>query len=150
MAVPNMRERERDKFIGLFGDRGHRGPYSPYKPLNHNLYIGIIIFPQIWKYENDPLNMVGCSVVMRVGWTHRQRDGWTEVRTDGAGHNTLPPEWAEDKKAHPRGWGMGTRVCFVSLKYHLKGLVQDCSISSALAMRILLVSGQCLVILEDC
>ena len=33
------------KFIGLFGDRGHRGPYSPYKPCNHNLYIGIIIFP---------------------------------------------------------------------------------------------------------
>ena len=36
-------ERERDiKFIGLFRDRGHRGPYSPYKPCNHNLYIGII------------------------------------------------------------------------------------------------------------
>ena len=32
------------KFIGLFGDRGHRGPY---KPCNHNLYIGIIIFPHI-------------------------------------------------------------------------------------------------------
>ena len=42
------REREREiKFIGLFGDRGHRGPYSPYKPCNHNLYIGIIIFPHI-------------------------------------------------------------------------------------------------------
>ena len=41
-------ERERDiKFIGLFEDRGHRGPYSPYKPFNHNLYIGIIIFPHI-------------------------------------------------------------------------------------------------------
>ena len=33
------------KFIDLFGDRGHRGPYSPYKPCNHNPYIGIIIFP---------------------------------------------------------------------------------------------------------
>ena len=42
------REREREiKFIGLFGDTGHRGPYSPYKPCNHNLYIGIIIFPHI-------------------------------------------------------------------------------------------------------
>ena len=35
------------KFIGLFEDRGHRAPYSPYKPFNHNLYIGIIIFPHI-------------------------------------------------------------------------------------------------------
>ena len=41
-------EREREiKFIGLFENRGHRGPYSPYKPFNHNLYIGIIIFPHI-------------------------------------------------------------------------------------------------------
>ena len=40
--------REREiKFIGLFENRGHRGPYSPYKPFNHNLYIGIIIFPHI-------------------------------------------------------------------------------------------------------
>ena len=43
-----FREREREiKFIGLFENRGHRGPYSPYKPFNHNLYIGIIIFPHI-------------------------------------------------------------------------------------------------------
>ena len=42
------REREGEiKFIGLFENRGHRGPYSPYKPFNHNLYIGIIIFPHI-------------------------------------------------------------------------------------------------------
>ena len=41
-------ERKREiKFIGLFEDRGHQGPYSPYKPFNHNLYIGIIIFPHI-------------------------------------------------------------------------------------------------------
>ena len=42
----HMRERE-IKFIGLFKDRGHRGLYSPYKSFNHNLYIGIIIFPHI-------------------------------------------------------------------------------------------------------
>ena len=43
-----VQEREREiKFIGLFENRGHRGPYSPYKPFNHNLYIGIIIFPHI-------------------------------------------------------------------------------------------------------
>ena len=44
----SVAEREREiKFIGLFENRGHRGPYSPYKPFNHNLYIGIIIFPHI-------------------------------------------------------------------------------------------------------
>ena len=44
----NLNEREREiKFIGLFESRGHRGPYSSYKPFNHNLYIGIIIFPHI-------------------------------------------------------------------------------------------------------
>ena len=35
------------KFNDLFGDSGHRGPYSPYKPCNHSLYIGIIIFLHI-------------------------------------------------------------------------------------------------------
>ena len=50
-------KREREiKFIGLFGDRGHRSPYSPYKPLNHNLYIGIIIFPHI-----DNPQSTGCN-----------------------------------------------------------------------------------------
>ena len=44
------------KFIGLFGDRGHRGPYSPYKPCNHNLYIGIVIFPHI-----DNPQSTGCN-----------------------------------------------------------------------------------------
>ena len=33
--------------LSVFSDRGHRGPYSPYKPCNHNIYIGIIIFPDI-------------------------------------------------------------------------------------------------------
>ena len=47
-ASSKLLQREREiKFICLFGDRGHRGPYSPYKPCNHNLYIGIIIFPHI-------------------------------------------------------------------------------------------------------
>ena len=51
------REREREiKFIGLFGDRGHRGPYSPYKPCYHNLYIEIIIFPHI-----DNPQSIGCN-----------------------------------------------------------------------------------------
>ena len=35
------------KFKGLSKDSGQRGPYSPYKPCNHSLYIGIIIFSHI-------------------------------------------------------------------------------------------------------
>ena len=50
-------KREREiKFIGLFGDRGHQGTYSPYKLCNHNLYIGIIIFPHI-----DNPQSTGCN-----------------------------------------------------------------------------------------
>ena len=41
------------KFIGLFGDRGHRGPY---KQCNHNLYIGIIIFPHIDNPQSTGYN----------------------------------------------------------------------------------------------
>ena len=44
------------KFIGLFEDRGHQGPYSPYKPFNHNLYIGIIIFPHIDNQQSTGYN----------------------------------------------------------------------------------------------
>ena len=44
------------KFIGLFGERGHRGPYSPYKLCNHNLYIEIIIFPHIDKPQPTGYN----------------------------------------------------------------------------------------------
>ena len=33
------------EFNGLSGDIGQQGPYSPYKPCKHSLYIGIIIFP---------------------------------------------------------------------------------------------------------
>ena len=51
-----FQERERDEFIGLFEDRGHRGPYRPYKLFNHNLYIGIIIFPHI-----DNPQSTGCN-----------------------------------------------------------------------------------------
>ena len=51
------KEREREiKFIGLFEDRGHRGPYSPYKPFNHNLYMGIIIFPHIDNPQSTGYN----------------------------------------------------------------------------------------------
>ena len=54
-------EREREiKFIGLFENRGHRGPYSPYKPFNHNLYIGIIIFPHISNHWGAQHNFSLC------------------------------------------------------------------------------------------
>ena len=45
------------KFNGLFGDSRHQGPYSPYKPYNHSLHIGISIFPHrdyyqpLWKWH---------------------------------------------------------------------------------------------------
>ena len=53
----NFIEREREiKFIGLFENRGHRGPCSPYKPFNHNLYIGIIIFPHIDNPQSTGYN----------------------------------------------------------------------------------------------
>ena len=42
--------------MGLFGDRGHRGPYSPYKQCNHNLNIGIIIFPHIDNPQSTGYN----------------------------------------------------------------------------------------------
>ena len=38
-GMTHNRDGERKiKFISLFGDRGHRGPYSPFKPCNHNLW----------------------------------------------------------------------------------------------------------------
>ena len=50
-------EREREiKFISLFGDRDHRGPYSPHKLCNHYLYIGIIIFPHIDNPQSTGYN----------------------------------------------------------------------------------------------
>ena len=36
-----------NELTAFFLDSGHQAPYSPYKPCNHNLYIGIIIFPHI-------------------------------------------------------------------------------------------------------
>ena len=43
LIIVTVQKWEREiKFIGLFADRGHRGPNSPYKPCNHNLYIAIV------------------------------------------------------------------------------------------------------------
>ena len=44
------------KFICLLEDRGHQGTYSPYKLFNHNLYIGIIIFPHIDNPQSTGYN----------------------------------------------------------------------------------------------
>ena len=35
------------KFNDFPWDGGQRGPYNPYKPCDHNLYTGIIIFPHV-------------------------------------------------------------------------------------------------------
>ena len=60
------------KFIGLFGDRGHRGPYSPYKLCNHNLYIGMIIFPHI-----DNINLWRAKS-LRKGDAHLWQWHWNQ------------------------------------------------------------------------
>ena len=41
------------RFNGLSEDGVQRGPYSPYKPFNHGLCIGIIIFPYIIITHNQ-------------------------------------------------------------------------------------------------
>ena len=63
------KEREREiKFIGLFGDRGHRGPYSPYKLRNHNLYIRIIIFPHIDNPQSTGYNYPKKKKTKQLKW----------------------------------------------------------------------------------
>ena len=49
----NVRGERENKFISLLGDRRHRGPY---KPCNHILYIGIIIFPHIDNPQSTGYN----------------------------------------------------------------------------------------------
>ena len=44
-------------FNGLSVDSGQRGPYSLYKPCNHCLYIGIIIFPNIDNPQSTGHNL---------------------------------------------------------------------------------------------
>ena len=53
-SLPLNEKREREiKFIGLLRGRGHQGPY---KSCNHNLYIGIIIFPHIDNPQSTGYN----------------------------------------------------------------------------------------------
>ena len=44
------------KFNGLSEDSRQRGPYGPYKPSNHSLYIRIIIFPHIDNMQSTGHN----------------------------------------------------------------------------------------------
>ena len=44
------------RFNGLSGDSGQQGPYSPFKPCNHSLYIGIIIVPHIDNTQSSGHN----------------------------------------------------------------------------------------------
>ena len=46
------------KFNSLSGDSRQWGPYSPYKPCNHSLYIGIIIFPNIDNPQSAGHNLL--------------------------------------------------------------------------------------------
>ena len=72
------REREILSLSAFLRTKGHRGPYSPYKPCNHNLYIGIIIFPHIdnpQSIQHDrfmPLKLCHtCLLLIPMLW-HRQ------------------------------------------------------------------------------
>ena len=73
------------------------------------------------KYEQDPLNIVGCRMVMRVGRIDRRMD----IQTDSTEHNnTLQPEWAEGKKMltndqlHVKNhtWEVQIRFCFAVIQ----------------------------------
>ena len=44
------------KFNGLSGESEQWGPYNPYKPCNHSLYIGIIIFPHVDNVQSTGHN----------------------------------------------------------------------------------------------
>ena len=48
------RERERESLSAFFGTED--SPYSPDKPCDHNLYIGIIIFPHIDNPQSTGYN----------------------------------------------------------------------------------------------
>ena len=60
------------KFNGLSGDNRQLGPYSPYKPSNYSLYIGIFIFPHI----DNPQSMwrkMWFAVTIKYLWTMETR-----------------------------------------------------------------------------
>ena len=44
------------KFNSLSDNSRQRSPYNPYKPYNHSLYIGIIIFPHIDNIQSTGHN----------------------------------------------------------------------------------------------
>ena len=56
MAADELTREREIKFIGLFDDRRHQGPYIPYKLFYHNLYIEIIIFPHIDNPQSTGYN----------------------------------------------------------------------------------------------
>ena len=88
-------KREREiKFIGLFEDRGHRGPYSPYKPFNHNLYIGIIIFPHIDNPQSTGYNYPKkkpIKIINEVLFKIQNRNHSVHRQTDGQSETSIPP-----------------------------------------------------------
>ena len=44
--------------LAAFLGTAERGPYSPYKPINDSLYIGIIIFPYIDNPQSTGHNLL--------------------------------------------------------------------------------------------
>ena len=56
MLTNRRGERERLRLSAFLRTDDIGGPYRPYKPFNHNLYIGIIIFPHIDNPQSTGYN----------------------------------------------------------------------------------------------
>ena len=60
--------------INMYGSafKGHRIPENEHKkPIIDRVYAPMVI--GCTKYKQNPLNIVGCRVVTRAGWTDRRR-----------------------------------------------------------------------------
>ena len=74
-------------------------------------------------YEQNPLNIVGCSVVTKAGWTDVQTYG----QRDGAGHdNTLQPEWAKGNKNCEQYIHFYTYYCSLLIKIESQAIFPAC------------------------
>ena len=85
------------KFNGLFGDRRHRGTYSPFKPCNHSLYIGIIIFPYIYNAQYICMP----QLTLRKKMLKRNTKKWGHLFSEG--YKPRNVWWTHDPRAGPDG-----------------------------------------------
>ena len=81
------------KFNSLFKDSRHQRPYSPYKPCNHNLYIGIIIFLQIDNTQNTGHNQLLRKKILKN--KHKKWGHWLSWLAIGDSNST--PDYNNSK-----------------------------------------------------